>query len=110
MRLIDADAFREKVLGWFHDNPEESNQQDDIAASLIMEIDEMPTIAAEPVVYARWEHRPDKNEIVCAGEFGCYEPMRWLEYIKQEYFKGELPPRCPHCGAKMDADREKEAQ
>ena len=87
MRLIDADAFVEKY-------PEIRSK------SMKFNLDMAPTEDAAPVVHAYWTKQG--NDIVCTGEFGCYEAMRWLGYIEQDYFDGKLPKYCPHCGAKMD--------
>ena len=66
-----------------------------------------PTVGVEPVVHAQWDVR--SGEIVCAGKYGCYEAMRWLSYIKNDYFDNKLPEYCPHCGARMDAKEEDDA-
>lgn len=60
----------------------------------------MKPVEALPIVHAYWDVR--HGEIVCAGKYGCYEPMRWLGYIKDGYFGGKQPDFCPHCGARMD--------
>ena len=63
------------------------------------DIENADTIDAVEVVHGRWEVR-DKI-IVCAGEKGCYEALRWNFYVKDRCFEGKLPAYCPFCGAKM---------
>lgn len=96
MRLIDADAFREKVCGWFHKDSQESNEVDDLAASLIMEIDNAPTVEAAPVVHGKWldNGERDKNGVtkpfaISCSVCGSSAGTNWHKY-------------CPLCGAKMD--------
>ena len=40
--------------------------------------------------------------IVCAGENGCYEGLKWHVYTRDMCFGGKLPKFCPFCGAEMD--------
>ena len=88
MRLIDADWLAEK-------HPEISSTK------MKFNLDFAPTVDATPVAHAYWTKQG--NDIVCTGRDGCYEAMRWLGYIENDYFHGKLPRYCPHCGAKMDA-------
>lgn len=70
-----------------------------VPAVNMWDVEEAPAVDAEPVVHAYWEQQG--NDIVCSGENGCYEAMHWLAYIAQDYFGGNLPEYCPHCGATM---------
>lgn len=56
MRIIDADRLRNKVIEWMPPDPcgiEERSfpYETDVAVSLIMEIDEAPTIRTKEVKY-----------------------------------------------------------
>lgn len=68
------------------------------------EVLKLPALDVAPVVHAYWTKQG--NDIVCSGKDGCYEAMRWIEYIARDYFDGKLPEHCPHCGARMDGDAE----
>lgn len=61
-----------------------------------------PAVDAVEVIHAHWEVGISPNSIVCSGRDGCYEEMKWLKYIEEDFFFGKLPEYCPHCGAKMD--------
>lgn len=69
----------------------------DLAADFLNNI---PDADGVPAVHGQWEKR-DKI-IVCAGEKGCYEAMRWNFYTRGKCFEERLPAYCPFCGAKMD--------
>ena len=94
-RLIDANALRAKVCGWFHRDPQEADDRDDCAAALCMAIDEAPTVAAEPVRHARWTMNSDRPDTiicnVCDSGFDV-----WKHEAKDFQY-------CPGCGARMDA-------
>ena len=72
------------------------------AAGVYTKIENAPSVKAAPVKNAKW--RIGKKEIICAGNDGCYEAMRWSSSIQVGYFNGKLPGYCPHCGAKMDKE------
>lgn len=62
-----------------------------------MAIDAAPSVAAEPVVHARWIEYPD-DDIVVGG---------WSECSKCGFESWGIPPAakyCQDCGARMDAD------
>lgn len=110
MRLIDADVLVERwkrmasnswneaiATSWSHAYEE-----------IISEIEEEPTIEAEPVVYGKWEW--NENAIdwglgawVCSK---CYSTNDNIHAKKDEnplFWKGSQ--RCPVCGAKMDGKK-----
>ena len=111
MRLIDADAMKEK---W---KPYLESEALDLFGEGFQQgfscIDHMPTIDAEPVVHAHWIHRLDVWQL-SRHYIKCSKCGR--EYLAAKY-KGELPgltdemiavvgghfPYC-HCGAKMDEE------
>ena len=92
VRLIDAGALLKKVYGWFNRDPQEADSQDDMAASLAMEIDAAPTI--DPVRHGRWEMDSDRPDtIICTDCDAGFDV--WKHESKDFRF-------CPNCGARMD--------
>lgn len=69
-------------------------------SDVIRIVDKQPSVKPMALRHATW--RIGKSEIICAGNDGCYEAMRWSSSIQIKYFDGRLPDRCPHCGATMD--------
>lgn len=64
-----------------------------------------PTVAAEPVRHARWEHKNNSATCTRTGDFEewfrcdlCYAE------VDQEY------PNCPYCTARMDGQGEGDAE
>lgn len=93
MRIVDADALKEKI--------EQSDGEGTIARyckRVLAECldNDAPTVDAIPVVHGAWINIPDKPEwdqkacSVCGDYFCC-----------QNNF-------CPNCGAKMDGERRDE--
>ena len=102
MRLIDATALKRKVLEWMPSDPcgreeKEHPFETDIVVSLMMEIEEAPTIENRP--QGEWVFKTDipiRNGASSAGYVcsvcGC------------DVFRTEGMNFCPNCGAKMDGD------
>lgn len=97
MRLIDADALEHKVLEWMPPNPcgreeKEYPFETDIVASLMMEIEEAPTIDADR---PQGEWIPNTNGDEC-------------KYICSKCLGGSTFTWnfCPKCGANMRGDKE----
>ncbi len=88
MRLIDADALKEKA--W--------------AADVEYLINSAPTIDAEPVRHARWEK--DKDDVFWGNHFihkRCSKCGK--EPPVSRFGTGYALSRyCPNCGAKMDLE------
>lgn len=68
MRLIDADALRESVLKWLpHDScgveERERPYETDICVSMLMEIEDAPTVEPEPHWIPCSDRLPDKSGI-----------------------------------------------
>lgn len=83
MRLIDADS-----IPWFVEGVGE------IPVITKEEIDQMPTMDAEPVRHEHWEHlKHYPNLLFCSG---CGDPQ--AKDIARFYHY------CPTCGARMDKD------
>lgn len=93
MRLIDADGLIEKAY-WHGEHPDVENlYAEGVEAVDMCDIDEAPTIEAEPVRHGRWYWKPideRTSERTCSvcGQGGCDD---------FNYF--------PNCGAKMDGGK-----
>ena len=83
MRLIDADVLETHTYWECFENPD-----DDYEYVLKTDIDNAPTIEAEPVKHGRWEG--DGQCSVCK------------DYPLARYMRN--PNYCPNCGAKMEED------
>ena len=82
MRLIDADALKERLVGVYENKT---------TATII---DEMPTVDAVPVVHGIWTTE-NSFEWHCSE---CeYEPLVF-----------ENTPYCPNCGARMNLENKHE--
>ena len=82
MRLIDANAFLERVL------PECKYPE-----ILKEAVENQPTIDAEPVRHGRWNYRHEDDWCYCTA-CGTDAEGSDGECLETDY--------CPHCGAKMD--------
>ena len=81
MRLIDADALKELALWEVYDNSDWDYQYVTTA-----QIDDAPTIEAEPIRQARWKGAG-------MGDYMCS--------LCNEVVTGNRYHYCPNCGAKM---------
>lgn len=101
-RLIDADELKRNVLKWMP--KDQSDYMDsaippleNLTVSMVMEIDDAPTVDAVPVRHAHWI-RHEYADIVdgyLVPEFECSECHSW---------KKDDSDYCPDCGAKMDGE------
>lgn len=96
MRLIDADKLKKDVLDWENCYNGFSDTYD--KARIIDEIDEQPTIKAEPIKYGKWIEVRDIHGFwdrcsVCGTK---------IRYDIDKY------SRCPSCGARMEIELDKE--
>ena len=104
MRLIDADALIERceriasidynkfasTLSWAH-----------AYETFIIELEDAPTIEAEPVRHGEWVrthafHSIDEHKHICSC---CGFQMYMTKRVKEMY------KYCPKCGAKMDGGK-----
>lgn len=85
MRLIDADAIP-YAQG-------ENGVLDDYAYRY--DINELPTIEAEPVNHGRWLDMETEPKCSVCGKYSVNDKYATMHYAY-----------CPHCGAKMDGDAE----
>ena len=91
MRLIDADGLIEKAY-WHGEHPDVENlYAEGVEAVDMCDIDEAPTIEAEPVRHGRWIISSDGYYPYCSE-------------CKEEPKGGNMTKYCPHCGAKMDKE------
>lgn len=96
MRLIDADALKEKACKDCSvcELTQGGNKIFDKAQAVCSEIeriDSMPTIDADPVKHGTWLPHKITASVICSN---C-----------RRVFPDETP-RCPNCGARMDGDAE----
>jgi len=109
MRLIDADELIKKFKEWIPKCGSELLESgihpvENIAVSALMEIEEAPTIEAEPVVYGKWEW--NENAIdwglgawVCSKCYSTNDNIHARRDGNPLFWKGSQ--RCPVCGARM---------
>ena len=89
-RLIDADA-----IPWFVEGI------GDIPVVTREEIDNMPTVEAEPVRHGKWLCSDDMYETAVCSVCNC-DTEEPYEFVKKSW------NFCPNCGAKMDGERKEE--
>ena len=87
MRLIDADALRESVLKWLPHDPcgVEENEypyETDICVSMLMEIEDAPTIETEPHWIPCSERLPEAeygegDSVLCCTELSLMYILYW---------------------------------
>lgn len=95
MRLIDADALKEYRCS-ICDNRERCEDRETVCSD-IAEIDEQPTIEAEPVKDGKWIKGKDWDEWFCS----VCRNYAYLDYKENPI----LSDYCPHCGARMDGGK-----
>lgn len=85
MRLIDADALKERV----------DNLGGKLYSPILFEemVKNAPAVEAEPVKHAKW-YAPASYD-PCEWCSNCHERTRW--FFDEGY--------CPNCGAKMDGGK-----
>ena len=86
MRLIDADALLEKM------------KKTDRYFFVKFDVEEMPTIKAEPVRHGKWIDNGERDILgvptpfaISCSECGSSAGAKWNKY-------------CPNCGAKMEGE------
>ena len=102
MRLIDADALKDYKCS-VCENRERCEDREQVCSD-IAEIDEQPTIEAEPVTHVRWvKHRIEKYD-----NYGNYTNAPGLTDCSNcnfaAYGIAEIYNFCPQCGVRMDGD------
>ena len=92
-QLIDADALVEKAY-WHSEHPSVDDLfAEGVDAVDVSDIDNAPTIEAEPVRHGRWVNTHSDSEFVqcCLCKYPVYAAWNVTNY-------------CPNCGAKMDLE------
>lgn len=89
MRQIDADSLIERLNPYKNKYGGESFPYDIVHDAFIYEIEQAPTIEAEPVRHGKWIEYPIADGMNQCSECGV------LRFGDSNY--------CPNCGARMDA-------
>lgn len=89
LRLIDADALLKRLSLWLDD------YDFIIFKSVKDDINDAPTVDAEPVRHGHWRGVNPMVDTVECSECG-------YQIVSEEL----ITPYCPNCGAKMDEERE----
>lgn len=89
MRTIDADALRESVLKWLPHDPcgVEENEypyETDICASMLMEIEDAPTIEPQPHWIPCSEKLPEYRKLVDVTTRGLRVKLAYLDSIEED--------------------------
>lgn len=106
MRLIDADALEYTRVRIFHGLNEDGTPCVGGYNAVVMScaIEDAPTVDAVPVVHGRWIYKQTEDED-WGHTFHSWE-------CSNCNYHAECNPAgknyCPHCGAKMDGNGEKE--
>lgn len=82
MRLIDADMLTEKVTKWLNPDPNADRMVDidDIAASVLMEIEEQPTVPLWRSVEDSLPEDGDSRFYMCLVENHLEDPPMFCQY------------------------------
>ena len=97
-RLIDADALVEKAY-WHGEHPSVDDLfAEGVDAVDVSDIEEAPTIEAEPLRHGRWVHTNYAIHWTAKDECSecTYHALDRNDLSHYNY--------CPHCGAKMDLE------
>lgn len=86
MRLIDADLLTEKVAKWLNPDPNADRMVniDDIAVSVLMEIEEQPAVPLWIAVEDSLPEDGDSRFYMCLVENHLEDPPMYCQY-KEEY-------------------------
>ena len=97
-RLIDANALQRLLLPIAMGLDKEYGSLGGAVSGVMMHIDNAPTVDAVEVVHGRWETVTEEDdEFWDYWEFEKCSECQKLSYSRYNY--------CPHCGAKMDGDK-----
>ena len=99
MRLIDVDALEKAINEWMPKDKEtwlnsEIPPNENLVVSIMMTIQEQPTVDSEPVRHGKWDY----VTVVDEGFWRCSNCGTPSEAIGAK----KLYKYCPFCGAKMD--------
>ena len=100
MRLIDADELKKCVLKWLPQDPcgkeeKEMPFETDICASMLMEIDEQPTIQPEPNWIHVSEQLPEEEvDVLCVTHAGAMFVASYGQLYFDPNEKGWITAEC----------------
>lgn len=102
MRLIDADLLEKEIYKWMPKDQETWMSSDippieNLVVSIMMTIQEQPTVDAVPVVHGKWIDETFKPWGLVHHPFKCNLCGEHAEFDSTY---------CPNCGAKMDERKE----
>ena len=103
MRLIDADALKHEICNILMCG--EHEQFYAIVSEVAKVLIAAPTV--DPARHARWVD----VEILDVDDKGISYTMTWFECSacgRRVFFKFQKSNHCPNCGARMDAEEEKD--
>lgn len=107
MRLIDGDALKDGLIDYQQKHTDSLGDDYWIVENVLLRIEEIPTIDAEPVRHGKWIKMSDADGIY----YACSECGNELTRIESFDPQFDLFPRlksidktnyCPNCGAKME--------
>lgn len=103
MDLIDREELEKSILKWLPSedyDPEKSGLRfdEDLVVSLMMEIEEQPTVDAEPVRHGKWRWDFGSDDV--RTHWYCSE----CNHAYFEPFTDKFYKYCPNCGAKMSGE------
>ena len=94
MRLIDADVLAEKMRSEIYRYWNEDGGGYYLAEDAVVEVENAPTVDAEPVLHGKWIEKEKDGFLHCSN---CgYVRIGIPIMFNFEY--------CPKCGAKMDGE------
>lgn len=100
MRLIDADALLEEMVGitdgWLKPPKGWKWYEDSVRNA--------PTIEAEPVRHGRWIKMTGMMPPEYHGHYECSECHWHMKGIRSSWTREEELTYCPNCGVIMDGD------
>lgn len=105
MRLIDCEALEKAIYEWMPKDLETWMDGDlppieNLVVSVMMTIQEQPTVDAMPVVHGRWlpENRTMDYFWVCSE----------CKFPSEAHGAFKLYKYCPNCGARMDGEQDED--
>lgn len=104
MRLIDADALEKAIYEWMPKDQSTWMDSDlppieNLVVSLMMTIQEQPTVDAVPVRHGKWIWKGKDGD----SRFMCSE-CKSKEHVPTCMGVPNIWEYCPNCGARMDKD------
>ncbi len=101
MRLIDADSLVRNIKKWekyIGNYEKEIPYNEDIYVSIMMTIEDEPTVDAVPVKHGSWVGNERHTSCSICGQTYCV-PDGQEGCLDMTFYK-----YCPNCGSRMDAE------